>query len=74
MATIGLKPEEALVLIDFLIRFRDKETLSIAHAAEERILWDLCALLESQVQELVDPKYNEKLDQARTAITDPDWE
>ena len=35
MAVVEFKPEEALVLIDFLIRFRDKETLAIEHPAEE---------------------------------------
>jgi hypothetical protein len=74
MATIELKPEESLVLIDFLLRFRDKEVLSIAHPAEANVLWDLCALLESQVPELVDPTYGQKLEQARTAVAGADWE
>jgi len=74
MASIELKPEEALVLIDFLIRFRDKEQLLIAHEAERNVLWDLCALLESQVPELVDPAYPQKLEQARTVVASVDWE
>jgi hypothetical protein len=74
MASIQLKPEESLVLIDFLLRFRDDEQLSIAHPAEANVLWDLCALLESQVPELVDPAYRQKLDEARAAVADPDWE
>jgi hypothetical protein len=74
MATIELKAEEALVLIDFLLRFRDKEQLAIEHDAEEQILWDLCALLESQVPELLDPEYVKKLALARTLVTSDDWE
>jgi len=74
LARIELKPEEALVLIDFLMRYRDKESLSIAHPAEANVLWDLCALLESQVPELLDPAYAEKLDQARVAVCSNDWE
>jgi hypothetical protein len=74
MARIDLKPEEALVLIDFLLRFRDREVLSIAHPAEANALGDLCAVLESQVPELMDLAYTQRLDAARTAIADPDWE
>ena len=74
MAKIELKPEEALVLIDFLIRFRDEERLFLAHPAEANVLCDLCALLESQVPELVDPGYKQKLDKARAAVASSDWE
>lgn len=74
MATIELKPEEALVLIDFLIRFRDTETVSFEHKAEQCVLWDLCALLESQVPELVRPDYGERLQKAREAVASKDWE
>jgi hypothetical protein len=74
MANIELKPEEALVLIDFLIRFRDKELLTIAHPAEQHALWDLCALLQSQVPELPDPQYAEKLGLARSLIASDNWE
>lgn len=74
MAKIDLKPEEALVLIDFLLRFRDQEKLSIAHQAEANALWDLCAMLESQIPELLDPAYKEKLGAARTAVACANWE
>jgi hypothetical protein len=74
MATIELKPEEALVLIDFLLRFRDKEVLSIEHRAEENALWDLCAVLESQVPELLDPAYSQRLDEARSLVASENWE
>jgi hypothetical protein len=74
MAKIELKPEEALVLVHFLMRFRDKEVLATEHPAEDHILWDLCALLESQVPELLDPEYQEKLERARGLVTSDDWE
>jgi hypothetical protein len=74
MATVEFKPEEALVLVDFLIRFRDKELLAIEHPAEEHALWDLCALLESQIPELIGPGYDEKLDRARSLVASEDWE
>jgi len=74
MPSIPLKPEEALVLINFLLRFRDKDKLSIEHTAVRIVLWDMCALLESQVPELVGPGYNVKLEQARAAVSSDDWE
>jgi hypothetical protein len=74
MATVQLKPEEALVLIHFLLRFRDQDDLSIEHPAEANVLWDLCALLESQIPELVGPGYTEKVEQARITVSSDDWE
>ena len=74
MATVEFKPEEALVLIDFLIRFRDKELLTIEHPAERHALWDLCALLQSQVPELIDPHYADKLNAARSLVASDNWE
>ena len=65
---LELTSSEALALVDFLIRFRDEEKLTIEHPAEEQLLWDLCAMLESEVPELLDPKYNELLLKARKVI------
>jgi hypothetical protein len=74
LASIPLKPEEALVLIEFLIRFRDTEQLSIEHEAEANVLWGLCALLEPQVTELLERGYREKLERARMVVGSEDWE
>jgi hypothetical protein len=74
MATIEPKPEEAFVHVDFLSRFSQDETLTIAHPAEERVLWDLCCVLEKQVVELFEPDYATKLAAARTRVADGDWE
>jgi hypothetical protein len=65
---IELTNNEALVLVDFLMRFRDNETLSIEDPAEEQMLWDLCAMLESDVPELFDPEYKQVLSKARKVI------
>lgn len=65
---IELSSDEALVLVEFLMRFREKEVLSIEDPAEEQILWDLCAMLESDVPQLFDPKYIDVLNVARKAI------
>ena len=68
MADIKLTDAEALVLVEFLSRFSDSEVLAIQHPAEERILWDMCAMLEKQVVELFDPRYHELLENARTVV------
>jgi hypothetical protein len=68
MAKIELTGNEALVLIDFLIRFRDDESLKIEHSAEEQMLWDLCAMLEPEVPELLDADYKILLQKARQEI------
>jgi len=65
---IELSSNEALVLVEILMRFRDEETLSIEDPAEEQMLWDLCAMLESNVPELFDPKYEEVLAKARKSL------
>ena len=66
--SLELTNNEALVLISFLMRFRDNEKLSIDNPAEEQLLWDLCAMLESKVPELLDPNYLQLLSNAHKAI------
>ena len=65
---LELTSNEALVLIDFLLRFRNREQLVIEDPAEEQLLWDLCAMLESDVPELLDESYQELLTKAREII------
>ncbi|MEM6654621.1 MAG: hypothetical protein AAF596_02345 [Planctomycetota bacterium] len=65
MATIELKTEEALVFVDFLTRFRDKEVVEFQHDAEPPMLFDLCAVFENQVPELLDEDHKSKLHKAR---------
>jgi hypothetical protein len=52
---VSLTQAEAIVLIEFLMRFRDKERLAIEHEAEQHLLWDLCCVVEEQLPELFDP-------------------
>ncbi len=68
MPSINLEKFEALVLIEFLLRFRDDERLIIENDAEEQILYDLCVMLESEVQELNKPNYKELLTAARKKL------
>ena len=69
---IELSKNEALVLIEFLLRFRDKDKLSIEDEAEEQILWDLCAMLETEVPELLDKNYKDLLEKAREIVKSGD--
>lgn len=67
--TLELSKAEALVLIAFLLRFRDKSKLQIDHDAEQQVLWDVCALLEQQLcHELLDPAWRKLLDDARVNV------
>ena len=69
---IELSPNEALVLIDFLIRFQEEEELKIVDPAEEQLLWDLCAMLEPKVPELLDKNYKQLLEKARKVVLSGD--
>ena len=69
---LELTSNEALVLIDFLIRFRDDDELKIENPAEEQILWDLCAMLESKVPELLHKDYKQLLRKARLIVKSGD--
>lgn len=63
-----LESHEALVLIEFLLRYRDNGKLEIQHRAEEQILYDLCALLESDIPELLSGNYKKLLQAAREKV------
>jgi len=66
---LGLTLNEAIVLIAFLQRFRDKEQLAIDDPAEEQLLYALCAMLEKQLgMELSDPGWIKLLGTARQSV------
>ncbi len=63
--------DEALVLLDWLSRFNESENASFFEdQAEERILFDLEAMLEKSVNESLDSDYEDQLLQARDRIRD----
>jgi len=68
MPKIELSNNEAIVLMEFLLRFSDDDKLEIEHEAEKQILYNLCASLESEMPEILDPKYKELLEKARNVI------
>jgi hypothetical protein len=65
---VNLTRAEAVVLIEFLMRFRDKERLSVEHEAEEQLLYDLCAAVENQLPELFNPQWRALVESARSAV------
>jgi len=60
-----LSQSEALVLFEFVSRFTGEEVLEIRDPAEERVLWDICATLESVLVEPFQKNYRELLEVAR---------
>ena len=65
---VNLTRAEAVVLIEFLMRFRDKDRLAVEHEAEQQLLSDLCAVVENQLPELFDPQWRSLVEQARAAV------
>jgi len=71
---LELTKQESIVLMAFLLRFRDKDFLAIEDEAEAQILWDLCAMLEDKLPELLDPRWSDLLAAARKTVADSsDW-
>jgi hypothetical protein len=69
--SIQLSNDEALVLLEWLINFNQtKHPEFFEDQAEERVLFDLEALLEECVPELLEPNYIDSLAKARKAIRD----
>jgi hypothetical protein len=68
---VALNPsrEEALVLSEWLHRF-NSEDQTFEDQAEQRVLWDIEAMLESELVEPLDPKYAELLAAARAKVRD----
>jgi hypothetical protein len=68
--SIDLSADEALVLFEFLTRYTDSDRLETVDQAEQRVLWNLCALLERSIVPPVDPNYAEQLASARGRLRD----
>ena len=45
--SISLSRSEALVLFDLRSRYSETDRIEIEDQAEQRVLWDVCCLLES---------------------------
>lgn len=71
MIQIDLKTEEALVLFEFLSRIDKSENIDLFEdQAEQRVLWDIIAILEKQLSEPLLEDYKKRLDTAREKIRD----
>ena len=68
--SLELTRMEALVFFAFLRRYSERGRLAIDDQAEQRVLWDLCAMLESALHEPLSAKYVELLARARAAVRD----
>ena len=62
---IELSHQEALILFEFLARFKEQDALSIEDQAEQQALWNLAALLEKELVEPFSANYMQLLEQAR---------
>ena len=67
---IELTSDAALVLYDWLTRFNQREEIDVADQAEERVLFDLEAMLEKALVATLQSDYAELLAQARSHVRD----
>ena len=67
---LKLTNEEALVLFDWISRFNEDDKNVFQDQAEQRVLWDIEAMLENQLVEPLDENYNELLKSARDKVRD----
>lgn len=67
--TISLSHDEALVLFEWLASFNQGQH-DFEDQAEQRVLWDLEAMLESSLREPLRPAYSDRLAEAGARIRD----
>ena len=67
---IELTSDTALVLYDWLTRFNQRPETAFADQAEERVLFDLEALLEKTLVAPLQADYADRLAQARLHVRD----
>lgn len=65
-----LSREEAIVFFEWLSRFNKTEQFRFEDQAEQRVLWDIEATLQSSLEEPLDPAYHRLLAQARDKVRD----
>ena len=70
--SLSLSDDEALVLFEWLSKFNGEEHPSLFQdQAEQRVLWDLEAVLEEVISVTFDKDYINILSKARENIRDP---
>lgn len=65
---IRLRQDGALVLYELLHRWEEREPARPEHHAEHVALWNLSALLESELTQPFDPGYDKLVSAARTRL------
>lgn len=68
--TIELTGDEALVLFDWITRFTEREDKEFEDQAEEKVLWQIEAVLEKVLVEPFKPDYDRLLAAARAKVRD----
>jgi hypothetical protein len=69
---VRLSADEALVLFDWLHRGEDLKALApVEHQAEQVALWNLSALLESQLVGPFEADYERQVTSARSRLAEP---
>lgn len=68
--TIALTTDEALVLFEWLSRFNQRDDVEFADQAEQRVLWDIEATLETKLAEPFRGDYDELIAAARARVRD----
>jgi hypothetical protein len=67
---VDLGRDEALVLYEWVCRFNQREDVVFDDQAEQRVLWDLEASLESLLVEPLSDNYTDLLAAARERVRD----
>lgn len=68
--SVELSRAEALVLFEWVARFNKTRRSDFEDQAEERVLWDLEAMLEAVLVEPLESKYDDLLASARAKVRD----
>jgi hypothetical protein len=71
---VELSAAEALVLFEWVARFNKTRRADFEDGAEERVLWDLEAMLEAVLVEPLASTYDDLLALARAQVRDRDSE
>lgn len=70
--SIELSHDEALVLYGWISRFNQQKENDFADQAEQRVLWDIEAILDSTLTEPLASDYHTLLSSARDRVRDSD--
>jgi hypothetical protein len=69
--TVTLTEDEAIVLYAWLSRIDESDSADFADQAEQRLLWDLIAMLETQIDSVLSAQYQDEVAIARSRVRDP---